>query len=167
MAQIALVMIYTQQTSTYQNIAKLLTHPSNYWSYMLLLERIMELAHLQNGQTIFCRKYWFLFQANCFSFVVHFLFSRNIALSFVSWHFNVFHGPPVDFSFFNQPISFTFAPNFRHSRLSSERNHAHGSSKRARICLACKMRSGREKWAIGEIELSSSRSWIMFDIRAT
>ena len=40
----------------------------------------------------------------------------------------------------------------------SERNHACGSSKRAQICLACKMRSGREKWVIGKIELTSSRS---------
>ena len=45
-----------------------------------------------------------------------------------------------------------------------ERNHARGSSKRARICLACKMRSRREKRAIGKIELASSRSWIVFDV---
>ena len=45
-----------------------------------------------------------------------------------------------------------------------ERNHTRGSSKHAWICLACKMRSGREKRVIGEIELTSSRSWIVFDI---
>ena len=38
----------------------------------------------------------------------------------------------------------------------SERNHTH--SKRARICLKCKMRSGGEKQAIREIELTSCRS---------
>ena len=46
----------------------------------------------------------------------------------------------------------------------NERNHTCGSSKHARICLVCKMRSGREKRAIGKIELASSRSWIVFDI---
>ena len=42
-------------------------------------------------------------------------------------------------------------------RECSERNHAHSSSKRAQICLACKMRSGREKQAIGKIKLTSTR----------
>ena len=48
--------------------------------------------------------------------------------------------------------------------LCSKRNHARGSSKHARICLVCKMRSGREKRAIGKIELASSWSWIRFNI---
>ena len=34
----------------------------------------------------------------------------------------------------------------------------------ALICLACKMRSGREKWAMGKIKLTSSQLWIVFDI---
>ena len=38
----------------------------------------------------------------------------------------------------------------------SERNHACRSSKHAWMCLACKMRSGREKRAIEKIELISS-----------
>ena len=49
----------------------------------------------------------------------------------------------------------------------SKRNHVCCSSKHARICLVCKMRSGREKQVIGKIEHTSSRSWIMFDIRTT
>ena len=50
---------------------------------------------------------------------------------------------------------------------STERNHAHNSSKHARICLVCKMRSGREIRVIVEIKLTSSPSWIMFDVRTT
>ena len=48
-----------------------------------------------------------------------------------------------------------------------ERNHAHGDPKHAWICLAGKMRSEGEKQAIGEIELTSSRSWIMVDVKTT
>ena len=46
----------------------------------------------------------------------------------------------------------------------SERNHARGSTKCTRICLACKMKSEKKKQGIGKIELTSSRSWIMFDV---
>ena len=53
------------------------------------------------------------------------------------------------------------------ARYCSERNYAHGSSKHARICLACKMRSGGDKQAIGEIKLTSSWSEIVFDVRTT
>ena len=51
----------------------------------------------------------------------------------------------------------------------SKKNHACGSSKYVQICLAWKMRSGREreKWVIREIELTSSRSWIVFEVRTT
>ena len=41
-------------------------------------------------------------------FVVHFLFSRHIAMSFLSWRFDIFRVLPVFFSFFNHPISLIF-----------------------------------------------------------
>ena len=60
-----------------------------------------------------------------------------------------------------------FCLNFCDRKINcSERNHARGSSKCARICLVCKKRSRREKQAIGEIELTSSWSWIVFDVSA-
>ena len=55
---------------------------------------------------------------------------------------------------------------FFNSSNCSKRNHPHGISKHARICLPCKMRSGREKQAIGKIKLTSSWPWIVFDVRA-
>ena len=47
----------------------------------------------------------------------------------------------------------TFSPFHVNDFIYSERNHACGSSKHARICLACKLRSGKEKQVIGEIIL--------------
>ena len=47
-------------------------------------------------------------------FVVHFLFSRYIALSFISWSFDVFLCLPICFNVW-LTHSYIFAPNFRNS----------------------------------------------------
>ena len=67
------------------------------------------------------------YQPICFSFasthlfficfLVNFTFSTHIALNFLSWHFDVFHGLSVCFSFSKCLNFFIFVPNFRHSRL--------------------------------------------------